>query len=216
MSRNLSNSVVQLHRKGARTVMVQELDDGRTPGSARDLSPTQQAQVEDQVRAFNRALADTLSALEASIPNLRVLRVGFHDRWNEFLDQAVSLGFTRTDLGALGDPGLADKSYTGPARDYVFWDANHPTSRTHGIWAEWFDEVATQSRTESLRLVTRRNSFDLELTRLKPGRVYALKVSSNLVDWALQDSFTAVEGTNTLEIVPSPSGSNMRLFRLAW
>ncbi|MHC1767245.1 MAG: SGNH/GDSL hydrolase family protein [Verrucomicrobiia bacterium] len=216
MSQNLSNSVVQLHRKGARTVMVQELDDGRTPGSARDLSPTQQAQVEDQVRAFNRALADTLSALEASIPNLRVLRLGFHDRWNEFLDQAVILGFTRTDLGALGDPGLTDKSYAGPGRNYVFWDANHPTSRTHGIWAEWFDTVATQSRTESLWLVKRSDRFDLETTKLKPGRKYTIETSQNLTAWTAQESFTAVEGTNTLSIQPTSGSSTMRLFRLAW
>jgi len=216
MSRNLSNSVVQLHRKGARTVMVQELDDGRTPGSARDLSPTQQAQYEEQVRAFNRVLADTLSALEASIPNLRVLRLGFHDRWNEFLDQAVSLGFTRTDLGALGDPGLADKSYTGPARDYVFWDANHPTSRTHGVMAEWFDEVATQTRTESLRLVARSNAFDRELIRLKPGRVYAVEVSANLVEWAVQESFTADEGTNTARLASAPQDPGVWAFRLSW
>ncbi|MBE7502363.1 MAG: hypothetical protein HS113_19175 [Verrucomicrobiales bacterium] len=216
MSRNLSNSVVQLHRKGARTVMVQELHDGRTPGAARDLSPTQQTQVEEQVRAFNGILADTLRALDASIPDLRVLRLGFHDRWNAFLGQAVSLGFTRTDLGALGDPGLADKSYTGPARDYVFWDANHPTSRTHAVWAEWFDEVATRTRTESLRLVARSNTFDLELTRLKPGRSYALEASANLVEWAVQQSFTADEGTNTVRLASAPPDPGVRAFRLSW
>lgn len=216
MTRNFSNSVVQLHRKGARTVMVQELDDGRTPGGARDLSPTQQAQYEEQVRAFNRVLADTLSALEASTPNLRVLRLGFHDRWNEFLDQAVSLGFTKTDLGARGDPALTDKSYTGPGRDYVFWDANHPTSRTHGVWAEWFDEVATQYRTESLRLVIRGSSFDLELIRLKPGRHYNVETSHDLHSWAVHESFTAVEGTHLLTIAPSPVDLTMQLFRLAW
>ena len=128
----------------------------------------------------------------------------------------MSLGFTKTDLGALGDPGLADKSHTGPARDYVFWDANHPTSRTHGVVAEWFDEVATQTQTESLRLVARSNAFDLELIRLKPGRVYAVEVSANLVEWAVQESFTADEGTNTARLASAPQDPGVWAFRLSW
>jgi phospholipase/lecithinase/hemolysin len=217
MTRNLSNSVVRLHQNGARTVMVSDLDPvQRSPGFASRLSSAQRDQVGQQVQVFNRGLAGALAALDAAIPNLRILRFDLHDRWDVFLDEAVSLGFTRVDMGALFDPALKDKSVTGPGKDFVFWDANHPTSRTHGVWAEWLAEVATQTRTESLRLRVQGESFTLELSKLKPGRVYALEVSSNLVDWAVQESFTAVEGTNTLIFAPSAGSPAMRLFRLAW
>jgi phospholipase/lecithinase/hemolysin len=217
MTRNLSNSVVRLYQRGARTVIVQELDEvERSPGFASRLNSTQKVQVGEWVQSFNRALKDTLNALDARLADLRLLKVGFHDRWNEFLDQAVSLGFTRTDVGALDDPVLTNKSYTGPGKDYVFWDANHPTSRTHAVWAEWIGEAATQSRTELLHLVVRSNSIALELTKLKPGRAYTLEVSSNLVDWAEQESFTAEEGTNTLAAVPPAGNPATRLFRLSW
>jgi phospholipase/lecithinase/hemolysin len=217
MTRNLSNSVVRLHQNGARTVMVSDQDPvQRSPGFANRLSSAQRVQVGQQVQVFNRGLADALAALDAAIPNLRILRFNLHDRWEAFLDEAVTLGFVRTDLGALLDPDLKDKSFTGPGKDYVFWDENHTTSRTHGVWAGWFDEVATQTRTESLRLRAEGEAYTLELSKLKPGRAYALEVSSNLVDWVAQESFTVDEGSNTVRLASAPLDPGVRLFRLSW
>jgi phospholipase/lecithinase/hemolysin len=217
MTRNLSNSVVRLHQNGARTVMVSDQDPvQRSPGLANRLSSAQRDLVGQQVQVFNRGLADVLAALDAAIPNLRILRFDLHDRWDAFLDEAVSLGFVRTDLGALLDPNLKDKSFTGPGKDYVFWDENHTTSRTHGVWTGWLGEVATQTRSESLRLRADGDAFTLELSKLKPGRAYALEVSSNLVEWAAQESFTADEGTNTVRLAPASADPGLRAFRLSW
>lgn len=217
MTRNLSNSIVRLHQNGARTVMVSDLDAvPRSPGFASRLSGAQRVQVGEQVQVFNGTLATALAALDAAIPNLRILRFDLHDRWDAFLDEAVSLGFVRTDLGALLDPELKDKSFTGPGRDYVFWDENHTTSRTHEVWAEWLGEVATQTRTESLRLRAEGEAFTLELSKLKPGRVYAVEASGNLADWAVEDSFTADEGTNTVTLASAPKHPGLRAFRLSW
>ena len=170
MTRNVSNSVVRLHKKGARTILIPDGDEWQRCPGLPPLNDTQVVQIKEQIRTYNRSLENTLTALDASIPNLRLLRPNFHDRWNEFLDQATSLGFTVVDKDAINDPALTDKSFTGPGKDYVFWTGAHPTTRVHGVWAEWFGEAATQSRTESLRLVTRGGSFDLELTKLKLGR----------------------------------------------
>lgn len=215
MTRNISNSVVRLHKNGARTILVPDGDElQRCPPPI--FNETQQGQISEQVQAYNRMLDRTLAALDASIPNLRILRLNFHDRWNEFLDQALSLGYTVVDRDAISDPALEDKSFTGPGSDYVFWAGAHTTTRVHEVWAKWFDEVATQTRTESLRLVTHNNSFHLELSKLKPGRKYTLETSDNLTAWTTQESFTAGEGTNTLAIAPTAGEPAMRLFRLSW
>jgi phospholipase/lecithinase/hemolysin len=216
MTRNISNSVVRLHQKGARTVIVPDLEEVQRMPFYYRINDSQTVQLREQLQAGNRALANTLAALDASLPNVRLLRLDFSRRWLEFLDQAVSLGFTRVDTGATLDPSLKDKSYTGPGKDYVFWDWAHTTTRTHAVWAQWFEEVATQARTESLRLVVRNNSLALEPSKLKPGRKYTLETSDNLRAWTPKESFMAVEGTNALEIVPAPSGPTVRLFRLAW
>ena len=216
MTRNLSNTVVRLHRKGARTVMLADLDEMQRLPFCPRLDDTQAALLSGQLQAGNRSLANTLAALDASITNLRILRMNFHDRWNEFLDQAVSLGFTRADVGVLDDATLKDKSYTGPGSNYVFWDGSHTTSRTHEFWAKWFNEVTTQTRTETLRFVTRSNSLDLEMSKLKPGRSYTVQTSHDLTSWTAQESFTPAEGSNTLTIAPSPSGPPMQVFRLTW
>ena len=180
------------------------------------INDSQTAQLREQLQAGNRTLTNTMAALGASIPNLRLLRLDFSRRWHEFLDQAVSLGFTRVDTGATLDPALKDKSYTGPGSNYVFWDWAHTTTRTHAVWAGWFNEVATQTRTESLGLAARGDAFDLRLTRLKPGRKYSVESSFDLLGWTAQDLFTAVEGTNTFTIAPSPADPAARFFRLAW
>jgi hypothetical protein len=107
-----------------------------------------------------------------------------------------------------------NKRYTGPGKDYVFWDEKHTTSRTHAVWAGWLDEVATQTRTESLRLRPDNDALALELSKLKPGRVYALEVSSNLMEWAVHESFRADEGTYTVRLDSAPAAPGLR--GLAW
>ena len=73
-----------------------------------------------------------------------------------------------------------------------------------------------QARTESLRLRSEGEAFTLELSKLKPRRVYALEISSNLVEWVVQESFRADEGTNTVRLAPAPEEPGLRAFRLSW
>jgi hypothetical protein len=47
------------------------------------------------------------------------------------------LGFTHATVGALNDPSLSDKSFSGPGANYVFWDSQHPTAKAHAVVAQW-------------------------------------------------------------------------------
>ncbi len=46
-------------------------------------------------------------------------------------------GFTKSDVGALDDGALIDKSFAGPGADYVFWNGLHGTSKLHALIASW-------------------------------------------------------------------------------
>ena len=53
---------------------------------------------------------------------------------NGILSHASRYGFTETEIDALADVTLLDKSFDGPGSRYVFWDPIHPT--TKGTWAD--------------------------------------------------------------------------------
>src|SRR5262249_20611890 len=59
---------------------------------------------------------------------------------NDLLDHYSDYGFTQNLIGALNDPALTDKSFTGPGSNYVYWDNDHPTTKVHSLIAGWFAE----------------------------------------------------------------------------
>ncbi len=68
----------------------------------------------------------------------------------------AAYGFTEENIDALSDVTLLDKSFDGPGARYVFWDPIHPTTKAHGIVADWFhaarctDESPSGPAAESL------------------------------------------------------------------
>jgi phospholipase/lecithinase/hemolysin len=77
-------------------------------------------------------------------------------------------------LGALEDPSLTDKSFTGPGADYVFWDIIHPTTKVHAL-------VATLAfQTVAVELNIARNGTNFSLTVLCMANSYSCG------DWQLE------------------------------
>jgi hypothetical protein len=70
-------------------------------------------------------------------PGLQVYYVDIYSDLNYLLDNYSAYGFTQAAIDALDDPGLSDKSFSGPGSTYVFWDAQHPTTKTHALIAGW-------------------------------------------------------------------------------
>jgi phospholipase/lecithinase/hemolysin len=192
---NLSNSVVQLYSSGARTIMVpNQVDLSRLPLVLDSGYPTFVfSYLSNKVSQFNAGLAGALMAIATSKPDLQLLRPDIPARFDELLGHLAAHGFTRADPDALNDPLLADKSFTGPGQDYLFWDEIHPTTKAHALVAQWCYEELPRPR---LKITVTGDSLQLNLTNLQVGQVYTVEESHDLSSWS---ALATVSATNSVQ-----------------
>lgn len=207
---NLSNALVRLHARGARTVLVPNLPDiGRTPRLRNGYTPAFQDYVSAKSRQFNAALAATLDHLRQSTPGLQLVGLDVFTKMAFTITNLATYGFTVATIGALDDPALTDKSFSGPGRNYVFWDSIHPSSKAHGLIANWAFEVLDSA--PGVTLACRRSGPTLEVTcqRLETARSYTLQVSTRLPDWSDAGSFIATNASMTLSLPLASEGATL-------
>lgn len=206
---NITNAIGALYAKGARSVLVCNLPDlGKIPDVLNAYSSSYAAYVSTKVVTFNSALSNSLNSVTQAKPNLSLYRDDVYSRYAIILSAPASYGFTVSTIGALEDPALLDLSFTGPGHNYVFWDSIHPTTKTHGLIANWaFDLLPSPppwigcSRSGA--------NLNLLLQNLIPGLNYTVQSSSNLLSWTAYQAFTAV-GTNAT--IATTLGPASRLF----
>lgn len=135
---NLSNAVVNLQAKGARYILVPNTVDLTTIPLLNKLPGFLRSYLQSKVKMFNNKLSRALTALQATYPNVTIYRCDMYSDEKAMLKNFKSYGFTKKNIDALSDPHLLDKSFNGPGANYVFWDPIHPTSKSHGIIANYF------------------------------------------------------------------------------
>jgi phospholipase/lecithinase/hemolysin len=206
--RNLSNSVVQLYAGGARTIMVpNQVDLSRIPLVLGSGYPTFVfAYLSNKVSQFNAGLAGALTAIATAKPDLQLIRPDVYTRFSEVLGNLAGHGFTKANPDALTDPALADKSFTGPGQDYVFWDDIHPTTKAHALVAGWFYEALPRPR---LEITVSGDRLQLNLTQLGQGQVYTVQESDGLSGWR---DLATISATNSVQQWTIPLGPAMRSF----
>ena len=212
---NLSNAVVQLYADGARTIVVpNQVDLSRIPLVLDSGYPTSVfAYLSNKVSQFNGGLGSALTAIAQSKPGLQLVTPDVYARFNDLLANLAAGGFTKADPDALNDPALADKSFTGPGSNYVFWDAIHPTTKAHALIAQWFYEALPQTASQpQLSIAANGGPLQLTLGNLLVGQVYTVQTSTNLSAWS---DFTTLNATNAVQEWSAPfSSSPLEFFRL--
>jgi phospholipase/lecithinase/hemolysin len=134
---NLSNSVVECYRKGGRAVVLMSMwDPNRSPRLARLI--VDPVLVRERAQGINATLKTLADQLSANSPDLRLWWIDMFALFDAMVIHSDHFGFTRTDMGALEDPQLTDKSYQGPGKDYMFWDSGHLTAKGHALLAKVF------------------------------------------------------------------------------
>jgi outer membrane lipase/esterase len=134
---NISNTVVECYRKGGRTVaLMNSWDPSRSPRLARVI--TDPAYDRKCAREFNAGLTSLANSFAGPYPDLKIFTIDMFALFEVMVTQSAYYGFTRTDLDALGDTQLKDKTYSGPGRDYLFWDSSHLTAKAHALLVRVF------------------------------------------------------------------------------
>jgi phospholipase/lecithinase/hemolysin len=135
---SLTTATDLLYQKGARRlVLFNQFDLTQIPDIHRQYSDSFRGYILSKIQVFNSRLANAVPGLINSHPGLQIFYVDIYADMNYLLANYNSYGFTHASVDALDDPDQPDKSFDGPGADYVFWDLDHPTSKTHGIVASW-------------------------------------------------------------------------------
>jgi phospholipase/lecithinase/hemolysin len=131
----IGNNVVTLWSAGARTLLVPNVPNlALTPAVA--AQPAQVRAIAAQLSAaYNAALAQVLSRLEAQLPGIRIVRLDVYALLNSIVASPSLYGITNTVEPCLRFGVVAGAICAEPWR-YVFWDAIHPTAAVHRILAE--------------------------------------------------------------------------------
>ncbi|HXC99790.1 MAG TPA: SGNH/GDSL hydrolase family protein [Verrucomicrobiae bacterium] len=187
---NISNAVSVLFTNGAREILVGNLANvGQTPSFVG--TPVGYSNyVDSKVAVFNTMLASTVTNVMQQHSGLRIYLENNNLAFGIILSNFPAFGFSNDSIGALQDPNLTNKSFTGPGADYVFWDPVHPTTKVDILTAA----AAWQSVAVELELAHSGANFNLMATNLFPTLPYTIQSSTNLTTWSNYQTFTA---TNT-------------------
>jgi len=214
---NLSNAVSVLYARGARVIVVpNQVDLSRIPLVVDSGYPAfVLTYLRVKVDEFNVSLAAALTHLAQTRPDLQLIAPDVSAKFNDVLSNLNTYDFTKADPDALHDALLTDRSFTGPGKDYVFWDPIHPTTKAHMLVARWFYAALPQTApAPRLSLVAMAGALEFTLGALQNGQTYTLQSSSNLTDWA---EVTTIAATNSTQQWSTSVGSFSReFFRLKW
>ena len=175
--------MVTLYAKGARAVLVPNTVDVTEIPTINYLPSILRGYLRGKVLQFNIELALALDRIQTTLPQLRLYRVDFYAKVNGILSHASRYGFTETEIDALADVTLLDKSFDGPGSRYVFWDPIHPTTKAHGLIADWFQAVVAPMQPRC-NITGRETDVVVTLTNLHVDELYAMECSTNLQQWS--------------------------------
>jgi phospholipase/lecithinase/hemolysin len=131
-----------LYQKGARKlVLFNQIDLTQVPSIRNHYTASFRTYLLGKIQTFNTRLTNSVPALLSAHPGLVLYYVDAYSDMNYLLSHYGAYGFTQATQDALDDSNLSDKSFTGPGANYVFWDSQHPTTKTHNVIASWVNSL---------------------------------------------------------------------------
>jgi phospholipase/lecithinase/hemolysin len=223
---NLTASVGLLHRQGMRTLLIpNSVDISRVPffnytlptlglGSVAPNGIPSLATIRTNVIEYNTALASAIGQWRGLYPDLTIYAPDFYSQFNYLLSHPDVYGVTQTNIDALEDQALTDKSFAGPGADYVFWDYLHPTTKVHAQVANYALQLISPQPISSISL--QGASIRLDLSNLPIGSTGSLQSKTNFATqttWTTLASISVTNSTQTLFISTNGLGGQY-FFRL--
>jgi phospholipase/lecithinase/hemolysin len=131
---SVAQNVVALWSAGARTFLIpNEPNLAVTPALAAQ-PPQVQAAAAQLSAAYNAGLAQAVAGLGAQLPQTTFVRLDVFTLVNSMLAAPKLYGFTNTTQPCLTF-GVVVGAICSTPRDYLFWDAIHPTAAVHRVLA---------------------------------------------------------------------------------
>lgn len=221
-----SNSIDLLYSQGMRAVLIpNSVDISLVPffnytlnvfgiGAVAPYGIPSLATLHTNVIQYNAALATAIGQLRTRYPDLTIYTPDFYSQFNIAATNPAAYGLTKTNIDALEDPTLTDKSFAGPGANYVFWDYLHPTSKVHSFVAAYAAQSFLGPAFQ--RIVLHPGSVRLDLAHLPMTRTGRVESKTNLLlqtAWTPCASLVVTNPTQTV-IIPAAGFGNRCYFRL--
>jgi phospholipase/lecithinase/hemolysin len=189
-----------LYQKGARNIVLfNQIELTRVPYILNNYSASFRSYIAWKIQTFNSRLAQAVPNLLNSHPGLQVYLIDIHSDLDYLLNSYASLGFTQATLGALDDPNLSDTSFSGPGAEYVFWDSEHPTTKTYGLLAKWVAHALPAPPPPTVAITTPENAA--QFTAPATISINAMVVSNG---WAISQVVFFQNGSRLGQINSPP------------
>lgn len=132
----VAQSMIALSRIGAREFLVPNLPDLAQTPLFMAVPEQARAQATQLTQAWNAALAQALVTAKSAIGNDAVIhQFDTFSYFNEIIENGPFPNTTGT-LMVLNQQGKRTGEVNSPASDYLWWDAIHPTTKAHELFAQ--------------------------------------------------------------------------------
>jgi hypothetical protein len=223
---SFTNTIGLLYSEGMRTVLIpNSVDVSLVPffthtlpalglGAIAPNGVPSQAQIRAGVIQYNAVLASAINQLRNQYPDLTIHAPDFFTQFNYGISHPMQYGLTKTDVDALEDTSLTDKTFDGPGANYMFWDYLHPTTKVHSFMAAFAAQAFSGPMFQQTSLLG--GNLRLDLTNLPVGRTASLETKTNVLtqtDWKTVASFSVTNATQTV-LLPTSSLEGHSFIRL--
>jgi phospholipase/lecithinase/hemolysin len=206
---NHFKAVTNLYAKGARTIMMPSAVDVTLAPFASFKSALERAFIRQEVINFNNGFSNMLARVRTNCPNLTIYSPDFFTLFDAVMAHPGDYGMTITNIGALQDVNLSNKSFTGLGANYVWWDQITPGSKFQTLMADTVQQAFWPAQIISIS--AQGSSNELDVINIPVGKNGVVEGSASLASWS---TVQTVNSTNTPLSILAPASGAVEFYRL--
>jgi len=214
---NHLTAITTLYNKGARKILMPNaVDIMRVPFYNAFLS-TDRTLARQRIIAYNQQFKTAMIGAMVGKPGLEIIVPDTFAFFEQVLASPGAFGMINfNDLNAGGiDSG--DSALNGLGAQYVFWDDYHPTAKFQMHLAEFFQQIISPIRVNSMSLSG--GNVQMQLANIPLDRAGSILGSANLqIPWVEDLSINEpfVSGGSTTKTYTFPANGSKRFYRAAF
>jgi len=213
---NHFKAITNLYAKGARTLIMPNAVDFSVAPAYQSYAGATNGFLRQRVINFNTAFTTTLmNQIKTRCPSITIYVPDFFTLLNNILTNAAAYGLTNAGTYALNQNPpyqFTNLSMTGPGANFIWWDDEDPTAKTHAVMADITKQLISPVQITNITVLNGSNQLDV--ANVPIGLNGLVQGTTNLVpvNWTTNTSFSSISNTQAV-FVPA-SGSPQMFYRL--
>lgn len=214
---NHLTAITTLYNKGARKiVMPTAVDIIRTP-YYNAFNSTDRTLARQRISAYNQQFKTAMIGAMTGKPGLEIIVPDTFAFFDQVLANPGAFGMINFNDENAGGMDSGDSALNGIGAQYVFWDDYHPTAKFQMNLAEFFQQIISPIKVNSISLSG--GNVQMQLANIPLGRAGSILGTANLQppwaeDLSIDEPF--VSGGSTTKSYTFPANGSKRFYRAAF